>query len=67
VPIAVRFTGAGVEVGRFRTQGDGRRPVFRLPVGDHEVLVRPESVQAAQKPVINTVLCWQAQQGCHVW
>jgi len=55
-----RFTGPGA--GRFCTQGDGWRPVFRLPIGDHEVLVRFESIQVAQNPVINNVLSWKAQQ-----
>jgi len=36
--------------------------VFRLPVGDHEVLVRFESIQVAQNLVINNVLSWEAQQ-----
>jgi len=36
--------------------------VFRLPVGDHEVLVGFESIQVAQNLVINNVLGWEAQQ-----
>ena len=55
-----RFTRPGV--GRFCTQGDGWRPAFRLPVGDHEVLVRFESIQAVQNLVINSVLGRHAQQ-----
>ena len=50
--VPVHRTGAG----RFCTQGDEWRPVFRLPVGDHEVLVRFESIQVAQNLVINNVL-----------
>ena len=54
------FIGPGA--GRFCTQGDWWRPVFRLPVGDHEVSVRFESIQVAQNPVITNVLGWEARQ-----
>ena len=51
---------SGAGVGRCRTQGDGWRPVLRLPVGDHEVLFRFESIQVVQKLVINSVPGWWA-------
>jgi hypothetical protein len=48
----------GREWPRFVTQGDGWRAAFWPPVGDHEVLVRVESIQVSQNLVINSVPGW---------